>query len=48
MPVLTSLFSTLDQLPPEKLLIAVALGAMGLAAFAIHAVLVIAKRRGDH
>lgn len=46
MQELTTLSTNLERLPLEHLLIILALGAMGLAAFAIHAVLAVVKERG--
>jgi hypothetical protein len=46
MRVVDELVLTLSQVPTDHLLLLVALGAFGLAAFAIHAVLSMAKRNG--
>ncbi len=48
MPALTAIMDNLKQVPLESLLVFVALAAMGLAAFAIHAVAsVVRERRWD-
>lgn len=47
-PALTTLTDSLGRLPLEYLAIFVAFGAMGLAAFAIHAVSTAVKERKNH
>ena len=45
---LIALASTLSGLPADHLILLVALGALALAAFAIHAVASIARRHGGN
>jgi hypothetical protein len=47
METLTDLIKNLANLPTERLLVLVALAAIGLAAFSIHAVFSIAKERKE-